>query len=43
MLGHQRILLLFPLWCILLPVMAAAEPDWGDDKPLPIPLELQGL
>lgn len=40
---RQRILLLCLLWCISLPPATAAEPDWGDTKPLPIPVELQGL
>ncbi len=39
----QRILLLSLLWCVSLPAVPAAEPDWGDDKPLPIPPKLQGL
>lgn len=39
-----RWLLLFCLlWRALLPSALAAEPDWGDVKPLPIPAELQGL
>ena len=39
----QRALWLCLLWCFLLPPALAREPDWGEDKPLPIPPELQGL
>jgi hypothetical protein len=39
----RRILPFCLLWCVALPPAPAAEPDWGDVKPLPIPLELQGL
>jgi hypothetical protein len=35
--------LLCLFWCVSLPAAPAAEPDWGEDKPLPIPAELQGL
>jgi len=39
----RRILLFCLLWCVALLPAPAAEPDWGEVKPLPIPLELQGL
>lgn len=39
----QRILLLCLLWSIFLSVASPAEADSREDKPLPIPPELQGL
>jgi len=39
----RRSLPLCLLWCASSQAAPAAEPDWGEDKPLPIPLELQGL
>ena len=43
MTNHKWIAPLCLSWCVSLQAAPVAEPDWGDDKPLPIPSELQGL